>query len=70
MGGKGIQALTTFDDFELWEIVEEMGGPPEPYSDVKDFWLGVLRRWNHDHPRGAPLRSWEGLQMKYRRVYG
>jgi hypothetical protein len=67
MGGAGVQA-PTFEDFEFWELVEEMGGPPEPYQGVRDFWREVLKRWNQQHPNAAPLKSWEGLQKRYRRI--
>jgi hypothetical protein len=67
MGGKGVQA-PTLEDLELWELVQEMGGPPEPYNGVREFWRRVLEEWNRRHPDDAPLKSWEGLQKKYGRV--
>ena len=67
MGGKGVQAPTP-EDLEFWQLVEETGGPPEPYNGVKDFWREVLGRWNQEHPGYAPLKSWEGLQKRYRRI--
>ena len=67
MGGKGIQA-PTFEDLELWQLVEDLGGPPEPYRGVKDFLLGVLKKWKHGYAGDTPLKSWEGLQKRYRRV--
>jgi hypothetical protein len=67
MGGKGVQAPTR-EDVEFWELVEEMGGPPEPYQGVRDFWREVLKRWNQQHPNHAALKSWEGLQDRYQRI--
>jgi hypothetical protein len=45
-----------------------MGGPPEPYQGVRDFWREVLKRWNQQHPNHAALKSWEGLQDRYQRI--
>lgn len=67
MGGKGIQALTT-EDFELWELVQLEGGPPEPYQGVREFWRNLLKEWNRKHPNDTPLKSWEGLQKRHRRI--
>ncbi len=67
MGGKGVQAPTS-EDLEFWELVEDMGGPPEPYQGVREFWRRVLEVWNQKHPNRAPLKSWEGLQDRYRRL--
>ena len=67
MGGKGAQALT-LEDFELWELVQEAGGPPEAYNGVRAFWLERLGEWNRKHPERQPLKSWEGLQDRYERI--
>jgi hypothetical protein len=67
MGGKGVRS-TDLDDLEFWNLVEEMGGPPEPYKGVRRFWLQVLERWNAAHPEKKPLKSWEGLQDRYERL--
>lgn len=67
MGGKGIQAPTA-EDLEFWELVQEAGGPPEPYRGAREFWREVLKEWNQKHPYDTPLKSWEGLQKKYRRL--
>jgi hypothetical protein len=67
MGGSGAQA-PDFEDYELWKMVREMGGPPEPYDGVRVFWRAVLEAWNCGHPDDPPLKSWEGLQKRYRRV--
>ena len=67
MGGKGVQA-PTLEDLELWELVQEMGIPPEPYNGVREYWQRVLEELNRRHPEGVPLKSWEGLQKRYRRV--
>jgi hypothetical protein len=67
MGGKGVRS-TNLDDLEFWSLVEELGGPPEPYKGVRRFWQQVLHRWNADHPEREPLKSWEGLQDKYERL--
>ena len=67
MGGKGVRS-TGLEDLELWNLVEELGGPPQPYKGVRRFWLQVLERWNADHPEREPLKSWEGLQKRYKRL--
>lgn len=67
MGGEGIQA-PTLEDFEFWDLVEGMGGPPKPYQGVRDFWREVLNKWNQQHPNDPPLKSWEGLRKRYRRI--
>jgi hypothetical protein len=67
MGGAGVQA-PTLEDFEFWQLVEEMGGPPEPYQGVRNFWQDVLKKWNQQHPNDTPLKSWEGLQKRHRRI--
>lgn len=65
MGGSGVQALTQ-EDFELRQLVKEMGGPPEPYSGVRAFWLEVLGRWNENHPDA--YTTWEGVKSRYSRI--
>lgn len=67
MGGKGVRHAD-LDDFEFWNLVEELGGPPEPYKGVRRFWLRVRDRWNAAHPERKPLKSWEGLQDRYQRL--
>lgn len=67
MGGSGVQT-PTLEDFELRELVEHMGGPPEPYNGVREFWRKVLEEWNRSHPDDAPLKAWEGLQKRHSRI--
>jgi hypothetical protein len=67
MGGSGAQA-PDFEDYELWKLVQGKGGPPEAYNGVRGYWQEVLGEWNRRHPDKAPLKSWEGLQKRYRRV--
>jgi hypothetical protein len=67
MGGKGVRS-TDLDDLEFWNLVEELGGPPEPYKGVRRFWRQVLDSWNAAHPERRPLKSWEGLQDRYERL--
>jgi hypothetical protein len=67
MGGEGVQAPTR-EDVEFWELVEAMGGPPEPYQGVRNFWREVLTKWNQQHPNRTRLKSWEGLQKRHRRI--
>jgi hypothetical protein len=56
------------DDLEFWNLVEELGGPPQPYKGVRRFWRPVLDRWNAAHPERRPLKSWEGMQDRYERL--
>jgi len=67
MGGKGVRS-TDLDDLELWNLVDELGGPPQPYKGVRRFWLEVLKRWNAIHPEREPLKSWEGLRKRHKRL--
>jgi len=67
MGGMGVRS-TDLEDLELWNLVEELGGPPQPYKGMRRFWLQVRERWNADHPEREPLKSWEGLQKRYERL--
>ncbi|MBA2691482.1 MAG: hypothetical protein H0U65_03180 [Rubrobacter sp.] len=67
MGGKGVRS-TDLDNFEFWELVCELGSPPEPYKGVRQYWIHFRDRWNAAHPQRAPLKSWEGFQDRYQRL--
>ena len=43
IGGKGVRS-TDLDGLKLWNLVQELGGPPQPYKGVRKFWLEVLKR--------------------------
>jgi hypothetical protein len=60
----------TLEDWEFWQLVEEMGGPPTKHGEKRRFWEEVRRRWNSEHKGEGytHYNTWEGVKTRYWRL--
>lgn len=64
IGSKGDKGLNG-EDRDFWELMQEMGAPPE--KDKGKFWEEALRRWKALHPDSG-ITGRDGVKRKYERL--
>jgi hypothetical protein len=66
VGGKGTKGLRDAD-VDLWELVQNLGGPPREHGSKGQFWEAVRERWNREHP-DHPYTTRNGVKRRYERI--
>jgi hypothetical protein len=66
VGGKGTKGLRD-DDVDLWELVQDLGGPPQEYGSKGQFWETVREHWNREYP-DEPYTTRNGVKRRYERI--
>lgn len=66
VSGKGTKGVGD-KDVELWEMVQDLGGPPKEHGSKGNFWKTVQKRWNQEHADDT-YASWEGVKKRYESI--
>ena len=66
VGGKGTKGIRD-KDVDLWELVQELGGPPREHGRKGQFWEKVREYWNREHP-DEPYTTTNGVKRRYERI--
>jgi hypothetical protein len=66
VSGKGTKGVGD-KEVELWEMVQNLGGPPKEHGSKRNFWRTVQERWNRDHANGR-YATWEGVKKRYESI--
>jgi hypothetical protein len=67
VGGKGTKGMKD-KDVGLWELVQNLNGPPQEHGSKGQFWEMVRERWNREHPDDKPYTTWNGVKKRYERI--
>ena len=65
VGGKGTEALDDKDEY-LWNLVQDMGGPPRKHGTIGPFWQTVLEKMDREYPGEITTRR--GIEQRYERI--
>ena len=66
VSGKGTKGVGD-KDVELWELVQNLGGPPKEHGSKGNFWKTVQECWNREHANDT-YASWEGVKKRYESI--
>jgi hypothetical protein len=67
VGGKGTKGMKD-EDVDLWDLVQNLNGPPQEHGSKGRFWEMVRERWNREHPDDKPYTTWNGVKKRYERI--
>ncbi len=67
VGGKGTKGIED-EDVNLWELVQDLGGPPREHGSKGRFWETVQARWNREHPDEEPYTTPNGVKRRYESI--
>lgn len=67
VGGKGTKGLD-YQDVDLWELVQDLGGPPREHGSKGVFWEEVRQRYNREHPSAQPYTTPNGVKKRYQSI--
>jgi hypothetical protein len=67
VGGKGTKGMKDKDE-GLWELVQNLNGPPQEHGSKGRFWEMVRERWNREHPDDKPYTTCNGVKKRYERI--
>lgn len=65
--GKGTKGIED-KDVDLWELVQDLDGPPQEHGSKGQFWETVRERWNREHPDEEPYTTRNGVKTRYERI--
>ncbi len=54
-------------DVDLWELVQDLGGPPQEHGSKGPFWEKVQECWNREHPN-EPYTTRNGVKRRYEQI--
>lgn len=65
VGGKGTTGLG-YKDVKLWELVQDLGGPPQEHGSKGAFWEEVRQRYDRHFP--GEITTTNGVKGRYKRI--